>query len=123
MKNFSRNRRLFAPLVVLLLIDSAGGAFAIEQYGFDSWIEGWAPTTNPSMQVLDALARALGLDEAERAHLQRLASVNDTKGKVRSGRTRLRPDLVTLLDAMPDVAAVALSPLQDIIAWMESGNR
>ncbi|MCX8558525.1 MULTISPECIES: helix-turn-helix transcriptional regulator [Mycolicibacterium] len=78
--------------------------------------------TNPSMQVLDALARALGLDEAERAHLQRLASVNDTKGKVRSGRTRLRPDLVTLLDAMPDVAAVALSPLQDIIAWNRLGH-
>jgi transcriptional regulator with XRE-family HTH domain len=78
--------------------------------------------TNPSTQVLDALARALGLDEAERAHLQRLASVNDTKGKVRSGRTRLRPDLVTLLDAMPDIAAVALSPLQDIIAWNRLGH-
>ena len=76
--------------------------------------------TNPSTQVLDALARALGLDEAERAHLQRLAAVGDTK--VRAGRTQLRPDCVTLLDAMPDIAAVALSPLQDIIAWNRLGH-
>jgi transcriptional regulator with XRE-family HTH domain len=76
--------------------------------------------TNPSTQVLDALARALGLDEVERAHLQRLASASDTR--VRSGRTQLRPDFGTLLDAMPDIAAVALSPLQDIIAWNRLGH-
>jgi transcriptional regulator with XRE-family HTH domain len=76
--------------------------------------------TNPSTQVLDALARALGLDEVERAHLQRLASAADTR--VRSGRAQLRPDFGTLLDAMPDIAAVALSPLQDIIAWNRLGH-
>lgn len=76
--------------------------------------------TNPSTQVLDALARTLGLDEIERAHLQRLASATDTR--VRQGQTRLRPDIVTLLDAMPDIAAVALSPLQDIIAWNRLGH-
>lgn len=76
--------------------------------------------TNPSTQVLDALARTLGLDEVERAHLQRLASATDTR--VRQGQTQLRPDIVTLLDAMPDIAAVALSPLQDIIAWNRLGH-
>lgn len=76
--------------------------------------------TNPSSQVLDALARALGLDEVERAHLQRLASATDSRA--RSGRTGLRPEFVTLLDAMPDVAAVALSPLQDIVGWNRLGH-
>jgi transcriptional regulator with XRE-family HTH domain len=76
--------------------------------------------TNPSSQVLDALARALALDEVERAHLQRLASTTDPRE--RSGRAHLRPEFVTLLDAMPDIAAVALSPLQDIIAWNRLGH-
>lgn len=76
--------------------------------------------TNPSTQVLDALARALALDEVERAHLQRLASATDTRP--RSGRTRLRPEFVTLMDAMPDVPAIAMSPLQDIIAWNRLGH-
>lgn len=76
--------------------------------------------TNPSNQVLDALARALALDEVERAHLQRLASATETR--TRSGQTRLRPEFVTLLDAMPDVAALALSPLQDIVGWNRLGH-
>ncbi len=90
MKNFSRNRRLFAPLVVLLLIDSAGGAFAIEQYGFDSWIEGWAPTTNPSMQAITNAAQAQPLGYSwfdEGAHCLRVecdirTNANKTRGRV-----------------------------------------
>lgn len=76
--------------------------------------------TNPSTQVLDALARALALDEVERAHLQRLASATDARP--RRGRTALRPQFVTLMDAMSDVPAVVLSPLQDIIAWNRLGH-
>lgn len=76
--------------------------------------------TNPSTQVLDALARALALDEVERAHLQRLASATDARP--RSARTGLRPEFVTLMDAMSDVPAVVLSPLQNIIAWNRLGH-
>jgi transcriptional regulator with XRE-family HTH domain len=76
--------------------------------------------TNPSTQVLDALARALGLDDVERAHLQRLASGVDKREG--AARPRLRADVTTLLDAMPDVAAVVLSPLQDIVAWNRLGH-
>ncbi|MCX2715711.1 helix-turn-helix transcriptional regulator [Mycolicibacterium sp. J2] len=76
--------------------------------------------TNPSTQVLDALARVLALDEVERAHLQRLASATDARP--RRGRTGLRPQFVTLMDAMSDVPAVVLSPLQDIIAWNRMGH-
>ena len=76
--------------------------------------------TNPSTQVLDAIARALGLDDVERAHLQRLA--NGTEMRPRSADARVRTDIATLLDRMPDVAAIALSPLQDIVAWNRLGH-
>jgi transcriptional regulator with XRE-family HTH domain len=76
--------------------------------------------TNPSSQVLDALARALRLSEVERAHLYRLAGTAIPS----AGATEraLRPDVVTLLDHMPDVAGIALSPLQDIVAWNRLGH-
>lgn len=74
--------------------------------------------TNPSSQVLDALARALGLDEVERAHLYRLAGATAPA----PARTGLRRDILGLLDAMPDVAGIALSPVQDIIGWNRLGH-
>ncbi len=75
--------------------------------------------TNPSSQVLDALARALHLNDTERAHLHRLAA---GPGPTPSRRAGLRPDISVLLDRMPDVAAIALSPLQDIVAWNRLGH-
>ena len=49
--------------------------------------------------MIDALARALRLDEVERAHLYHLAG----SATPRPVRSRMRPGLATLLDAMPDV--------------------
>ncbi len=74
--------------------------------------------SNPSTQVIDALARALRLDEVERAHLYHLAG----SATPRPVRSRMRPGLATLLDAMPDVAAIALSPVQDIVGWNRLGH-
>ncbi|RLV48678.1 XRE family transcriptional regulator [Nocardioides mangrovicus] len=75
--------------------------------------------THPSTQVLDALARALGLSADERAHLYRLSGV---PAPVATPGERLRTDLPMLLDRMPDVAAIVLSPRQDIVAWNRLGH-
>ncbi|WP_265443567.1 helix-turn-helix transcriptional regulator [Flexivirga meconopsidis] len=75
--------------------------------------------SNPSTQVLDALARALRLSDTERAHLHRLAA--DSAGGPSAG-PRLRGDITVLLDRMPDIAAIALSPMQDIVAWNRLGH-
>jgi transcriptional regulator with XRE-family HTH domain len=75
--------------------------------------------SNPSTQVLDALARALRLTEVERAHLYRLAGTAAVSTPARGG---LREGIDTLLDRMPDVAAIALSPLQDVVAWNRLGH-
>lgn len=74
--------------------------------------------THPSTQVIDALARALRLDEVERAHLYRLSGAAAPP----PARRGLRPGLSTLLEAMGDVAAVALSPTQHIVGWNRLGH-
>jgi MmyB-like transcription regulator ligand binding domain/Helix-turn-helix domain len=86
--------------------------------------------THPSTQVLDALARALHLSSVERGHLHRLARAVHAPSRAPGptatpgarGTRRLTPQVSALLDRMPDVAAVALSPLQDIIGWNRLGH-
>lgn len=75
--------------------------------------------THPSTQILDALARAMRLSSVERAHLYRLAG-GPPITPVDGG-----PSLVgirSLIDRMPDVGAVVLSPVQDIVAWNRLGH-
>lgn len=80
--------------------------------------------SNPSSQVLDALARALRLTPVERAHLRRLAGVPlaPVPRPVRDAALRPTPTLSALLDRMPDVAVVVLSPLQDVVGWNRLGH-
>jgi transcriptional regulator with XRE-family HTH domain len=71
----------------------------------------------PSTSVLDALARALRLDENERAHLHSLA---DTGGNRRS--TAVTPDLIdrarTVLDLVaPPSPAYVIDRVSDVLAW------
>lgn len=75
--------------------------------------------TNPSSQVLDALARALRLNDTERAHLHRLAA---STMATPSAHSRPRRDVSVLLDRMPDIAAVILSPIQNIVGWNRLGR-
>lgn len=75
--------------------------------------------TNPSSQVLDAIARALRLDQDERSHLHRLAGAEP---EVRRSPEPPAASLTALLDRMPDVPAVMLSPVQDIIGWNRLGH-
>ncbi|MEU0932993.1 MULTISPECIES: helix-turn-helix transcriptional regulator [unclassified Embleya] len=73
--------------------------------------------TQPSEQVLDALARVLGLDETERGHLYRLARQRRRRAKSPNGR--LRPELLRILDLVTDAPALIMDHRLDVAA----GNR
>lgn len=79
-----------------------------------------AAAAHPSGQILDALARALRLSAVERAHLHRIAgSVVPAQQEHRAARRQW----CTLIDRMPDIAAVVLSPIQDVLAWNRLGHQ
>ncbi|WP_028934468.1 helix-turn-helix transcriptional regulator [Pseudonocardia spinosispora] len=73
--------------------------------------------TQPSEQVLDALARVFGLDDTEREHLYRLARHRRRRAKAPGGR--VRPELLRLLDLVPDAPALIMDHRLDVLA----GNR
>lgn len=69
--------------------------------------------------VLDALARALQLDEAERAHLFDLARTANESPNARrrnAGTQRVRPGIQRLLDAMTDAPAWVRNDRLDFLA-------
>ncbi|WP_406835889.1 helix-turn-helix transcriptional regulator [Streptomyces sp. AHU1] len=73
--------------------------------------------TQPSEQVLDALARVLGLDETERGHLHRLARQRRRRAKAPGGK--VRPELLRVLDLVADAPALLMNHRLDVLA----GNR
>ncbi|MGW2842118.1 helix-turn-helix transcriptional regulator [Streptomyces sp. NPDC001493] len=72
--------------------------------------------TQPSDQVLDALARVLGLDETEREHLSRLAC---QRRRAKAPGSRIRPELLRVLDLVADAPAFIMNHRLDVLA----GNR
>ncbi len=72
----------------------------------------------PSGQVLDALARALDLDEAGRAHLHDLVNaVGAPPGRARPAAVqRVRPGLRRLLDGLESQPALVLGHRTDVLA-------
>ncbi|RSN71978.1 helix-turn-helix transcriptional regulator [Actinomadura sp. WAC 06369] len=73
--------------------------------------------TQPSEQVVDALARVLGLDETERGHLHRLARQRRRRARVPAGRPR--PETLRVLDLVAGAPAMILDHRLDVLA----GNR
>jgi hypothetical protein len=71
-----------------------------------------------SDSVLDSLARALQLDEAERAHLYDLAkaAIPGPSGSVRRARTELRPSVQRLLAGMTGTPAYVRNARMDVVA-------
>ncbi|GIF47704.1 transcriptional regulator with XRE-family HTH domain [Asanoa ferruginea] len=67
----------------------------------------------PSPQVLDAIARALGLDEDATAHLHALGAPQTPR---RRRPERVRPGVQLLLDAWHTTPAYVQGPLQDVLA-------
>jgi len=72
--------------------------------------------------VLEALARALQFDEAERAHLYDLARRSMTGPARRRPAQRVRPGLQQLLDAMTDVPAFVQNGRLDVLATNALGR-
>lgn len=77
-----------------------------------------------SESVLDALARALHLDEAERAHLFDLARAANasTSARRRPGSNRVRPGVQRVLDAMTGAPAWIRNDRADMLATNALGR-
>ncbi|MFF8910292.1 helix-turn-helix domain-containing protein [Streptomyces olivaceoviridis] len=70
-----------------------------------------------SGSVLDALAHALQLDEAERTHLYDLARTSTPTGRRPAvSASRVRPTILRMLDSMTDVPAYVRNARFDILA-------
>ncbi|MEH0844521.1 helix-turn-helix transcriptional regulator [Micromonospora sp. CPCC 205711] len=80
--------------------------------------------TGVSDSVLDALARALHLDEAERAHLYDLARTAGpaARNRRRPAPQRVRPNVQRLLDAMTEAPAVVMNGRADVLAANQLGR-
>jgi transcriptional regulator with XRE-family HTH domain len=72
---------------------------------------------NVSAEVLDAIARALRLTDAEHAHLTHLAKPKRNRRRTSARTQRVRPALRQLLDAMEGVPAYVFGRRSDILAW------
>jgi hypothetical protein len=73
--------------------------------------------TGVSDEVLDAIGRALQLDEAEHAHLLDLVKAARPQRRApRRGRTSIRPSVQWMLDAMTNAPAIVRNGRMDIVA-------
>ncbi|HYJ70239.1 MAG TPA: helix-turn-helix transcriptional regulator [Nocardioidaceae bacterium] len=75
---------------------------------------------HPSESVLDAIARALQLDEVERAHLYQLARPKPKRRRPPK-REQVRPGIRQLLDRLDGVPAFVLGRRMDVLAWNRLG--
>ena len=87
-----------------------------------TWLEQGRPI-NASVQVLEAIARTLRLDAAERIHLHRLAAGPDAAGRAGGldddghDDHRLAPEVQTILDGLGRLPACVYSSRFDLLAW------
>jgi transcriptional regulator with XRE-family HTH domain len=72
---------------------------------------------NVSVEVLDSIARALRLDDAEQAHLIHLAKGKQHKKRALGRTQQVRPALTQLLDMMEGVPAYIYGRRSEILAW------
>ncbi|MEU8823346.1 helix-turn-helix transcriptional regulator [Streptomyces sp. NPDC048636] len=79
-----------------------------------TWLEQGRPI-NASVQVLDAVARTLRLDDAERGHLYDLAEVPYVPDRMRDAGT-VGPEVQAILDALDPLPAVVYNARYDILA-------
>jgi transcriptional regulator with XRE-family HTH domain len=80
-------------------------------------------TAGVSEQVLEAVARALQLDEPERAHLFDLARAQQTthRPRRRTGAQRVRPGVQRMLDALVEAPAFVRNGRMDILGTNQLG--
>lgn len=75
---------------------------------------------NVSESILDAVARVLQLDEAERTHLYNIAK--PTRRPPRPRPQTVRPGQQWLLDALPTTPAYILGRRLDLVAWNDMAS-
>ncbi|RSM64225.1 transcriptional regulator [Actinoplanes sp. ATCC 53533] len=80
-------------------------------------------SSNASVEVLDAIAGALRLDEAERRHLRDLAAGPRRRGKARRpAPERVTPAMTQLVAALAEVPVLVLGRRGDVLAWNRTGH-
>ncbi|MFI7537409.1 helix-turn-helix transcriptional regulator [Streptosporangium sp. NPDC049376] len=79
-------------------------------------------SANASEAVIDSLARALDLNEDERAHLHDLARPVPAKRRRPAKPAMVRPGTRQLIDAMGEVPAVVLGRRNEVLAWNRLGH-
>ena len=78
---------------------------------------------NASPEVLDAIARALRLTEAESHHLHDLAAgTRVRKAARRPAPERMTPELGQLVEVMGDTPVLVLGRRSDVLAWNRTGH-
>jgi transcriptional regulator with XRE-family HTH domain len=85
-----------------------------------TWLEQGRPI-NASVDVLEALARTLRLDDAERRHLLTLAT--GAAGEAPPEMEHAPDALVRLIDAMEPAPAYVLGPRWEFLAWNRAQSR
>nr|WP_223184667.1 helix-turn-helix transcriptional regulator [Streptomyces sp. CBMA152] len=83
-----------------------------------TWLE-QGRRINPSVQVLDAIARTLKLDRTERDHLYRLADVPSVPPAASAGHPQ-PPEIQTILDALTPFPASVVSARYDVLAFNDA---
>ncbi len=87
-----------------------------------TWLE-QARDINPSRQVLDALARVLGLTPAEHGYVLGLTGFAAAVPADADPVLVVPPHLQRLLDGMPDFPAYAVAPDWSIVGWNAAYER
>ncbi|MFI0733478.1 helix-turn-helix transcriptional regulator [Streptomyces sp. NPDC021225] len=72
---------------------------------------------NASDAVLDAVARVLRLDEAERTHLYSLARPKPGARRRAARPERVRPGVRVMIESFGDVPALVMGRFCDVLAW------
>jgi transcriptional regulator with XRE-family HTH domain len=86
-----------------------------------TWLE-QGRDIKPSAQVLDALARTLRLDTAERAHLFHLARV-ELPLPAGDYPREAPPELAAVVEALRPFPAYLIGPRTDVLAWNAAASR
>jgi transcriptional regulator with XRE-family HTH domain len=85
-----------------------------------TWLE-QGRRINASVQVLDAVARTLQLDQAEHQHLYRLADVPEASaGGAPADCPPITADIQGILDGLSPLPATVLSERFDVLAWNDA---
>jgi transcriptional regulator with XRE-family HTH domain len=84
-----------------------------------TWLE-QGRRINASVQVLDAVARTLRLDQAEHQHLYRLADVPEASAGGATDCPSITGDIQGILDRLSPLPATVLNERFDVLAWNDA---